>query len=71
MAPTESSKIEKESCVQSLNIGCLVSARSILFRCQATAFLGSMKEKPAEAPEPTTDDTGKQCPIVSKYPGHT
>ncbi len=30
-----------------------------------------LKEKPAKAPEPTTDDTGTQCRIVSKYPGHT
>lgn len=49
MAPTETSKVEKESCIQSLDIGCLVPARSILLRCQPTAFLGSSKEKPAEA----------------------
>ena len=30
-----------------------------------------LKEKPANAPDPATDDTGKQCRIVSKYPGHT
>jgi transposase InsO family protein len=30
-----------------------------------------LKEKPAEAPKPTTDDSGKQCRIVSKYPSHT
>ena len=30
-----------------------------------------LKEKPVDAPKPTTDDPGKQCRIVSKYPGHT
>ena len=30
-----------------------------------------LKEKPVNAPDPTTDDTGKQCRIVSKYPSHT
>ena len=30
-----------------------------------------LKEKPATAPDPTTDETGKQCRIVSKYPSHT
>ena len=30
-----------------------------------------LKEKPVDAPDPTTDETGKQCRIVSKYPGHT
>ena len=30
-----------------------------------------LKEKPVESPEPTTDDTGKLCRIVSKYPSHT
>jgi putative transposase len=30
-----------------------------------------LKEKPANAPDPATDDPGKQCRIVSKYPGHT
>lgn len=30
-----------------------------------------LKEKPAEPSEPTTDDPGRQCRIVSKYPSHT
>lgn len=30
-----------------------------------------LKEKPAPPPEPPTDDAGKQCRIVSKYPSHT
>ncbi len=30
-----------------------------------------LKERPTESPEPTIDDTGKQCRIVSKYPSHT
>jgi putative transposase len=30
-----------------------------------------LKEKPVDAPEPTSDDVGKQCRIVAKYPGHT
>jgi hypothetical protein len=30
-----------------------------------------LKEKPIDAPDPTNDDSGKQCRIVSKYPGHT
>ena len=30
-----------------------------------------LKEKPDYAPGPRTDDDGKQCKIVSKYPGHT
>ena len=30
-----------------------------------------LKEKPVDAPKPTTDDPNKQCRIVSKYPGHT
>ena len=30
-----------------------------------------LKEKPVDAPEPTSDDTGKQCRIVAKCPGHT
>jgi putative transposase len=30
-----------------------------------------LKERPAEPPSPTDDDAGKQCRIVSKYPGHT
>jgi transposase InsO family protein len=30
-----------------------------------------LEEKPAPPPQPTTDDTGKQCRIVSKYPSHT
>ena len=30
-----------------------------------------LKEKPVYIPDPTTDDSGRQCPIVSKYPGHT
>jgi hypothetical protein len=30
-----------------------------------------LNEKPAGPSEPTSDDTGKQCRIVSKYPSHT
>ena len=30
-----------------------------------------IKAKPIHAPEPTNDNSGKQCRIVSKYPGHT
>jgi transposase InsO family protein len=30
-----------------------------------------LNENPANLPDPTTDDTSKQCRIVSKYPGHT
>lgn len=30
-----------------------------------------LKEKPVDAPDPRNDETGKQCRIVSKYPGHT
>ncbi len=30
-----------------------------------------IKEKPIDAPEPPNGDSGKQCRIVSKYPGHT
>ncbi len=30
-----------------------------------------LKEKPAEPPEPTEDNAGKQCRIVAKYPSHT
>jgi hypothetical protein len=30
-----------------------------------------LKEKPVNAPDPPTDDSGQQCRIVSKYPGHT
>jgi putative transposase len=30
-----------------------------------------LKEKPFNAPDPSTDETGKQCRIVSKYPSHT
>jgi hypothetical protein len=30
-----------------------------------------IKEKPVDAPEPPSDDSGKQRHIVSKYPGHT
>ena len=30
-----------------------------------------LKERPAEPPNPTDDNAGKQCRIVSKYPGHT
>jgi hypothetical protein len=30
-----------------------------------------LKENPTQAPDPTSDDSGKQCRIVSKYPGHT
>jgi putative transposase len=30
-----------------------------------------LKETPANPPEPPNDDSGKQCRIVSKYPGHT
>ena len=30
-----------------------------------------LKEKPADAPEPTSDDPARQCRIVSKYPSHT
>ncbi len=30
-----------------------------------------LNEKPVEHPGPTTDKTGKQCRIVSKYPSHT
>ena len=30
-----------------------------------------LKEKPANGPGPADDDPGKQCRIVSKYPGHT
>ena len=30
-----------------------------------------LKEKPVDAPKPTSDDPNRQCRIVSKYPGHT
>jgi hypothetical protein len=30
-----------------------------------------LKEKRVEHPGPSTDETGKQCRIVSKHPGHT
>ena len=30
-----------------------------------------LKEKPVDAPKPTSDDRNKQCRIVSKYLGHT
>ena len=30
-----------------------------------------LKEKPVEPSEPTADNTGKQCRIVSKHPSHT
>jgi len=30
-----------------------------------------LKEKPVNVPDPTTDDSGRQCRIVSKYPSHT
>ena len=30
-----------------------------------------LKENPVGPPDPTNDDAGKQCKIVSKYPGHT
>ena len=30
-----------------------------------------LKENPVAPPDPTNDDAGKQCKIVSKYPGHT
>jgi len=36
-----------------------------------TTVVRILKEKPVNAPDSTTDDSGKQCKIVSKYPGHT
>ncbi len=36
-----------------------------------TTVGGILQEKAVEHPGPSTDETGKQCRIVSKHPGHT